>query len=213
MLTVCWSAKGGSGTTVVAAAIALASNRPALLIDLAGDVPAVLGMPDPGTQGVLDWAGAEAPAERLSGLAVRVSPTLEVVPRGGVDRVVPPAPPERWAELGAWLATCGRFVIVDAGSAVVPPAGLVQAAERNLLVTRPCYLAMRAAVRQPLRPTAVVLVDEPGRALDAADVEASLGAPVVVTLLLDPAVARAVDVGLLATRLPAGIRRALRSLA
>ena len=46
MITVCWAAKGGSGTTVVAAAMAIAAPTPTLLIDLAGDVPAVLGVPE-----------------------------------------------------------------------------------------------------------------------------------------------------------------------
>jgi hypothetical protein len=55
-----------------------------------------------------------------------------------------------------------------------------------------------------------VLVDEPGRALRARDIEASLRAPVVATVLLDPAIARAVDAGLLVARLPTGFRHAVR---
>ena len=42
-LTVCWSAKGGSGTTVVAAAFALGSSIDSLLVDLDGELPAALG--------------------------------------------------------------------------------------------------------------------------------------------------------------------------
>nr|MBA2279690.1 hypothetical protein [Acidimicrobiia bacterium] len=48
MLISCWSTKGGSGTTVVAAALALVFARTtgdALLADLAGDQPAALGLP------------------------------------------------------------------------------------------------------------------------------------------------------------------------
>jgi anion-transporting ArsA/GET3 family ATPase len=45
----CWSAKGGAGTTVVAAALArrFAAEQPrgALLVDTAGDSLAALGMP------------------------------------------------------------------------------------------------------------------------------------------------------------------------
>jgi hypothetical protein len=65
-------------------------------------------------------------------------------------------------------------------------------------------------VRQPTRPSGIVLVEEPGRALRPRDVEASLGAPVVATVLLDPAIARAVDAGLLLARLPTGFRNAVR---
>lgn len=54
---------------------------------------------------------------------------------------------------------------------------------------------------------------EPGRALDRTDVETVVGAPVQAEVPLDPAVARAVDAGLLASRLPRGLERALRRTA
>ncbi len=72
----------------------------------------------------------------------------------------------------------------------------------SLLVTRACYLALRRAADPPLRPSGVVLVTEPGRALDRTDVEQVVGAPVRAEVAFDPAVARAVDAGLLASRLP-----------
>src|SRR4051794_33057920 len=65
----CWSVKGGSGTTVVASSLALllATRSPAgsVLVDLAGDVPAVLGIPEPDGPGVSDWlaAGDSVPAD------------------------------------------------------------------------------------------------------------------------------------------------------
>ena len=71
-----------------------------------------------------------------------------------------------------------------------------------LLVTRACYLALRRAVATPWRPDGVVLVAEPGRALHGPDIERAVGVPVVATISHDPAVARAVDAGLLAARLP-----------
>lgn len=46
MLVVCWLPKGGVGTSVVAAALALraaADGTETLLVDLAGDQPAILG--------------------------------------------------------------------------------------------------------------------------------------------------------------------------
>ena len=206
MITVCWGAKGGSGTTVVAAAMAIAAAAPTLLIDLAGDVPAVLGIPEPDGPGVFDWLASDAPAARLNALEVRADAHADVLPRGRAAQV----PPTRWGELATWLRRERRSVVVDAGSVGEPPPAIVRAADHALLVTRPCYLALRAAVRQPTRPTGVVLVEEPGRALRARDIEASLGVPVVATVLLDPAIARAVDAGLLLARLPAGLRHALR---
>jgi MinD superfamily P-loop ATPase len=206
MITVCWGAKGGSGTTVVAAAMAIAAAAPTLLIDLAGDVPAVLGIPEPDGPGVFDWLASDAPAARLNALEVLADGHADVLPRGRAAQV----PPTRWGELATWLRGERRSVVVDAGSVGEPPQAIVRAADHALLVTRPCYLALRAAVRQPTRPTGVVLVEEPGRALRARDIEASLGVPVVATVLLDPAIARAVDAGLLLARLPAGFRHALR---
>jgi hypothetical protein len=52
------------------------------------------------------------------------------------------------------------------------------------------------------QPTGVIVIHEPGRVLSAEDVATAVGAPVVAEINLDPAVARAVDAGLLASRLP-----------
>ena len=90
---------------------------------------------------------------------------------------------------------------------------MVEASATSLLVTRPCFIALRRALTLPVRPTGVVLVEEPGRALGRTDVEDVLGAPVVATVAVDAAVARAVDAGLLASRLPTGLGRSLRDVA
>ena len=71
----------------------------------------------------------------------------------------------------------------------------------------------RRAVTSSLRPTGVVLVSEPGRSMGRADVEDLLGVPVRAELELDEAVARSVDAGLLATRLPRSLERNLRHAA
>src|SRR5947209_5309133 len=80
MLISCWSVKGGSGTTVIAAAIALALARsmPTTLVDFGGDVPTVLGLPDPEGFGLADWlaAGPDVPGEALDRVAVPAAPGL-----------------------------------------------------------------------------------------------------------------------------------------
>ncbi len=204
----CWSAKGGSGTTVVSAALALvlSHQRPTLLVDLAGDAPAALGLPEPAGPGLGDWlASPTADAAALHRLAVPATDVLQLVPRGGS----PIAPGStRWPELGAALTHQGLAVVIDAGTGT-PPSALFAAATHRLLVTRPCYLALRRAVAAGLQPTGIVLVDEPGRALNARDVERALNAPVVAEVAYDPAVARAVDAGLLAARLPRSLSHAL----
>jgi hypothetical protein len=57
-----------------------------------------------------------------------------------------------------------------------------------------------------------VLVVEPGRSLDAAAVADVLGVPVTARIDLDPAVARAVDAGLLVRRTPRPLARAVAPL-
>ncbi len=46
-VTVCWAAKGGSGTTVVTATLALSCSTESLLVDLGGELPAMLGIERP----------------------------------------------------------------------------------------------------------------------------------------------------------------------
>ncbi|HSL57756.1 MAG TPA: cellulose synthase operon protein YhjQ/BcsQ, partial [Acidimicrobiales bacterium] len=156
MVISCWSAKGGSGTTVVAAALALVlARRPGgqvVLVDLAGDVPAVLGLPDPSGPGLRGWcaAGAQAPADALSRLEVRAAPGLGVLPRGDG----PPGGAERLEVLTSLLDADGRPVVVDCGTLRPgdPAVAVAGAATHSLLVTRPCYLALRRAVAAPVRP-------------------------------------------------------------
>lgn len=207
-VTVCWSLKGGSGTSVVAAALALADPIDSLLVDLDGDAPAVLGLPEPGGQGVSDWLASDAPAAALGDLVVTVDRRTQLLP---VGTTAVPRHGARWPELVTWCRAHANTVI-DAGHGPPPPA-LVDAGARSVLVTRACYLGLRRVAACGHRPDGIVLVAEPGRRLRVADVERSVGAPVLASIPLDPAIARAVDAGLLAARLPRGVLRKLRSAA
>jgi MinD-like ATPase involved in chromosome partitioning or flagellar assembly len=211
MLVACWSSKGGAGTTVVAASLALLLSRGApqgaLLVDLAGDSPAALGLPEPDSPGLAGWlgAGSDVPADALGRLEAPVGTGLALLPRGTGE-----LHPGRAEVLTALLANDARPVVVDCGA---DPTGaaltLAAGATRSVLVTRACFLSLRRALRAPLRPSEIVLLTEPGRSLSRLDVEDCLGAPVVAEVAVDPAVARAVDAGLLATRLPRGLVREL----
>ena len=205
MMTLCWSPNGGSGTPGVTAAMALATTEPTLLIDLDGDQPLVLGVREPDRPGLHDWLRSEADPARLSSLELTIDQRVSLVPAGSPG----PIDPDRWSTLADHLRHERRRVIIDAGSGQ-PAAALFEAADQAWLVTRPCYLALMAATGQARRPTGVVLVDEPGRSLRRADIETSLGAPIVATILCDPAIARAADAGLLVSRLPGGCTRRLR---
>ena len=214
MLVACWSVKGGSGTTVVAAALGLvlatAAPRGASLVDLGGDLPAALGLPEPPGPGVGEWLAAEAGVapDALGRLEIEVAPGLRLLPRGAAP--LTPSGGERLA--GALIGE--RHVVVDCG----PPesaAGLAVAAAAglSLLVMRPCYLALRRALAVPIRPSGVILVKESGRTLGRRDVEAVLGVPVRAEVAWDAGIARHVDAGLLAGHLPRALERALRRAA
>lgn len=216
MLIALWSVKGGSGTTVVSVALAgmLArqSSAGSLLADFGGDVPAVLGMAEPPGPGLGEWlaSGSEVPADALSRLEISGPGGLRVLPSGSDAAAVP----GRAEVLTAILAADPRPVVADCGTGpVCAGLALAAAASASLLVLRPCYLSLRRAVQAPLRPSAVILVSEPGRSLGRSDVEGVLGVPVRAVVGIDPAIARAVDSGLLASRLPRGLERALRHAA
>lgn len=267
MLISCWSAKGGSGTTVVSVALALLLARSApsgaLLVDLGGDVPAALGVPEPDGAGVLDWlaAGPDTPADALARLERVAAPGLAVLPRGSgragqwalagdlvtaavasqpqpgrpvaadprpIDAngghpaagvpVPPPVVAHRPDLLAGVLAADPRPVVADCGTLAPDAAGapattVAASASVSLLVLRPCYLALRRATAAALRPSSVVLVGEPGRSLGRREIEDVLGVPVRAEVPWDPAVARAVDAGLLAARLPRSLARSLRGAA
>ena len=215
MVTLCWAAKGGSGTTVVTVALALECNHHALIVDLDGEVPAVLGLPEPDRPGVLDWLASDAPANQIADLVVDFERNASYLPHrlGSGPRPLRSADESRWSELARWVGgqrdTGGVDVFIDGGTGS-PHQALIEVADRSLLVTRPCYLSLRRAVRSGIRPTGVVLVAEPGHGLTSRDVEHAIGAPVIATVSFDPAVARAVDAGLLGSRLPRVISRELR---
>lgn len=219
MLTACWSVKGGSGTTVVAASLAMAlarAGRAVTAADFAGDLPVALGLPDLAGPGLRNWldAGPEVPVDGLERIAQRDPSGITVVPRGEwVDAAVGSdvtAAKRLMVALRA-LPPVGP-VVADCGTARSPVVReLVATADRSLLVLRPCYLALRRAMDAP-RPTAVVLIAEPGRSLTAADVEHVLEVPVAAVIEWEPAVARAIDGGLLRTRPPRRLLHALRGV-
>lgn len=220
MLIALWSVKGGSGVTAVSIGIATrqaGKGEQVLLVDLGGDLPAALGLADP-TVGINDWVGSEAEPAALRRLEVATAATgVRLLPLGrnprNLDR-------RRCELLGAALAADQRTVVVDIGTIGTTPlqddplrSALIDRATRSVLVTRPCYLALRRAVARELSPDGVVVVREMGRALDASDIERLVGAPVIAQVDVDPAVARLVDSGLLVNRAPRAFTKPLGRVA
>ncbi len=213
MYTLCWSPKGGCGTTVVAATLALLSARrePTIVVDLGGDLPAVLGAPTPPGPGLAEWlASPHADGEALVRISTEVAPRLRLVHMGDGTRPLELAAvhAERLAAAAADTAT---HVVIDAarGSKHLT---LHHCATASLVVLRNCYLAARSAsLHHPVAHGAVV-VAEPGRALPPAEVARIAGVPLAAKLTWDVAVARCVDAGLLASRLPVSLARQLAPL-
>lgn len=209
MLTAYWAAKGGAGATVLAAAHGLvaSAHRATIVVDLDGDLPAALGVEAGADRpGVADWlrAGADVPADALDRLLVPVADDLWLLPRGTGT-----LDPARAAVLGRLLSGTPREVVVDAGTRPDAAAqAVVREADRSVLVTRACYLALRRLHGTALAPTEVALVREPSRVLGPSDVTDVVGVPVRTTVPLDPGIARAVDAGLLASRMPRALARA-----
>jgi hypothetical protein len=212
MLVVFWSAKGGAGVTVVAAATALvtARQRPTILLDLGGDALAALGLADPIGPGVLDWLDAPtAGAAGLFGLATEAAEGLRAIGAGtNANRDVGC---DEWQRIADACASYRDLVVVDAGGRL-PPDAVHTRATRSFLVTRACFLGLRRAAAHSSLASSAVLVTEPGRALTSDDVERALRVPVDAQLSWDPAVARAVDAGLLSSRLPSSLVRQLRDV-
>jgi cellulose biosynthesis protein BcsQ len=216
LLIACWSPKGGSGTTVVSCGLALSLSRtaPTTIADLAGDVPATLGVADPAGPGLSDWvaAGPDVPGDALTRLAVRVADDLSILASGGRPEGRPrPGAGEALAEA---LGRLEGKVVVDCGllGSDVTTA-VAAAADVSLWVMQPCYLALRRAVAAPLKPSGIILVSQPERALTRREVEEVLGVPVRAEVAFDASVARAVDAGLLSRRMPRSLERSLRAAA
>jgi hypothetical protein len=183
------------------------------LADLDGDQPAIFGLGADPELGLLDWlaAGAEAPAEALDRLVVEVAPGVALLPRGGSPRVLAPIPAaEAGAALAVLLGDAPVTTIADCGSATAPATRAVaEVATTTVVVIRCCYLALRRAVRSPVlaRTSGVVLVEDAGRSLSAREVSEVLDLPVIARVPSRPAVARAVDAGVLVARFPDPLAR------
>ncbi|HEY7137980.1 MAG TPA: hypothetical protein VIB48_23185 [Acidimicrobiia bacterium] len=226
MLLALWSPKGGSGTSVLAAACALTLARAsrtspvgsgelaARLVDLDGDLPAIFGLGTEPDTGVADWlaAGPDAPGEALERLTIDVATGVTLLPLGSAPGVLaPPAAAEAGAALAVALRDGPVPTIVDLGRADTPATrAVLEVADVSLVVLRPCYLALRRAVRAPAvaRAVGAVLVEERERALVQRDVVEVLDVAFVARMPWQRPIARAVDAGILARHLPESLARA-----
>jgi len=171
MIVVCRSPKGGSGTTITSAALAMmlaAQHRGGgYIVDLTGELAPALGIPDPPDKVANQLLSYDAP------------------------------------------------VVIDVGTGELNES-FERIANRTFLVLRPCYLALRKASNKMshgyLRNDGIIVLEESGRALTPTDISTVLKTPIVSTIKVDPSVSRAVDAGLLSSRIPAALNEGLRAL-
>lgn len=219
MLISMWSLKGGQGTSTTAALTAICAaqerDRQVRLVDFGRDQPAIFGTAEIADRGLARWTRSDLSADALDRELVELTPNLSLLPRGSgsISR-------RRADDLVEWLKQDGATV-VDMGTLGFGHDDdwqdglehkIMAASDQSILVTRACYLSLRRTVSLPLRPTGVVLVAEAGRALTRTDCERAIGTPVVATLAIDPDISRAVDAGMLRTRVPKESARALSAV-
>lgn len=211
MVIAVWSVKGGAGVTSVAVMLALGAQaraEPALVVDLCGDAPAVLGSADtPGAPGVAEWLGSHAQdPSALSRLEVRAGVDLGIIGRGAGPLVGDASTLIRalHQRTGTVVVDCGLV-----GAADHFTRDIISQAACSVLVLRRCFLSLRAAQACTLQADGVIVLDEPGRCFNRADIEASTGASVIANVAVDSAIANRIDAGLLRSPLP---RRLVRTM-
>ena len=212
MFTILSSPKGGTGTSVVAASLAIvsSSSTPTLLVDLAGDQAAILGLPQPPI-GLNDWANGMTYRE-FDEIISLCHDNLYLAPTGTCDFETLNA--NAWDKLLRALSlkhSEGCNIIVDLGRADIPLA-LRKIVDTCYLVTRPCYLALRRAVDLETAFSGVIVVNEPDRVLTSRDVESVLKLKCVAEIPYTSEISRRVDSGLLKSRLPMALQSVLSQL-
>ncbi|MBV1869233.1 MAG: hypothetical protein KUG69_15215 [Marinosulfonomonas sp.] len=191
-----WGSKGGAGTSVTAAAATLHETKPVLLVDLDGDSAAILGADRARSPiGVNDWlAHDDVESARLIELVDHIDDKTAVL-AAGIGGDARYANPERVEQLAKWIAEQPGIVIIDAGTGP-PPKALVDVADRNVMVTRADYLALSNPAVVASHPDEIVLVNEPGRAIEQRDIERAINAPVNTVIDINPSISRSVDAGM-----------------
>lgn len=213
MLVSFWSAKGGAGTSVVAAATALVLAREqgrSRLADCCGDLPALLGLGETPEAGLAQWLASDGapPEDAFDRVAVDVGPGVDLLPLGVGTTTT--ASEGSGRALGDRLRKSREVVVADLGQAEDPARrGLLDASGASVLVVRTCYVALRRAVdrHEVEQARGVVVVEEPGRSLGHKEIADVLDRPVLGVIPVQSAIARVADAGVLLRRCPVTLTR------
>jgi hypothetical protein len=212
MISALWSAKGGVGVTACSIAFAGVCARfgQVTLVDLHGDAAVGVGMSlSPEQQGISDWLAArdKVGSDALAALSISITDSLSIIPCGSIEITE--------TDALFLLSALAQFsqVVIDVGNVTANNFAMSVAmhAQQSLMVTRPCYLSLHNALRVPFRASGLVYVGEPSRALHRGDIEDALGVSTAVHMPFDPAVARALDAGVLHSKIPRVVEKAWKS--
>ncbi|MEI7507095.1 MAG: hypothetical protein WCK23_09790 [Actinomycetes bacterium] len=212
MLIILSSPKGGSGTSVVAASLAIASSSstPTLLVDLAEDQAAIMGLPEPPV-GLSDWVNGMTHHD-FEEILITCNDNLQLAPSG--SSAIEILSTTAWTNLAQEVMqkeSDGYNIIIDFGQANLPLA-FNKLAHTHYMVTRPCYLSLRRAVNLDQKFSGVIVVQEHDRVLTTSDVESVLKLKCAAEVPYSSDISRRVDSGLLKSRLPAPLHAALSPL-
>ncbi len=206
VVLVFWSVKGGSGTTVVTAIAALLSANAGVETIVTGvddDLAVMLSLQPTEGPGLRQWlqSSESVSPQALQKLLVSAGPNLDLLPAGDDWN-------SRAKGRDGLRHAFDEKLIVDAGivDQNSSTTSLINEATHSLVVMKPCFLAVKRAASSKVRRDGIVLVEEPGRVIDRRDIEDVLGVPIVATLAWDSSIARSVDAGRLATKIPHAAR-------
>jgi len=103
-------------------------------------------------------------------------------------------------------------VIVDGGTLTHPRPRTDAPGLAFGVVRGPSYIAAKRLSEHPTKPDGLILVAEPGRALSIDDLAQATGTPVVASIAVDPSIARAIDAGLILSRIPSAVTTQFKRL-
>lgn len=212
MLIILSSPKGGSGTSVVAASLAIASSSstPTLLIDLAEDQAAIMGLPEPPV-GLSDWVNGMTHHD-FDEILMTCNDNLWLAPSGSsATEILSTNAWNKLAQAVMQKESDGYNIIIDFGQANLPLA-FNKLTHTHYMVTRPCYLSLRRAVNLDQRFSGVIVVQDHDRVLTTSDVESVMKLKCVAEVPYSSDISRRVDSGLLKSRLPVPLHAALSPL-
>jgi hypothetical protein len=198
-------AAGGQGTTTTALGLAAALRGPEASRT---DAPQVTVWATDRLDDLAAAAGIAGPADADE---LRAHGPLGIAPGLALDPHI--AGPAAWH-----VVDVGRYdQLTEPGQRATDARTAWRTADHRLLVIHPSYLALRRVVHArevyDAPPTGLVVITDADRSLGARECADVTAWPIAATIPHDPAIARALDAGIILARLPRPYLAAVQQLA